>query len=62
MRVRKVLEDVGSVRRGVLVVESADGQHDRLRPVGLGNVWVWDSKDGFGGVSVCCRLLGWLAG
>jgi hypothetical protein len=62
MQVRKVLEDVGSVRRGVLVVESVDGRRGRLRPIGLCNVWVWYPKDGFRGVLVGGRLLGWLAG
>jgi hypothetical protein len=62
MRVRKVLEDVGSVRRGVLVIESVDGRRGRLRPIRLRNVWVWYPKDGFRGVPVCGRLLGWLAG
>jgi hypothetical protein len=62
VQVRKVLEDVGSVRGWVLVVESADRQHGRLRPVSLGNVWVRNPKDWFGGVSVRRRLLGWLAG
>jgi hypothetical protein len=62
MRVRKVLEDVGSVRRGVLVVESVDGWRGRLRPIRLCNVLVRYPKDGFRGVLVGGRLLGWLAG
>jgi hypothetical protein len=62
MRVREVLEDVRSVRRGVLVVKSVDGRRGRLRPVRLGNVWVWNPEDRFGGVSVRRRVLGWLTG
>jgi hypothetical protein len=62
MRVREVLEDVGSVRRRVLVIESVDGRRSRSQPVWLGNVRVWDPKDGFGGGLMVCRLMGWLAG
>jgi hypothetical protein len=62
MRVREVLEDVGSVRRRVLVVESVNGRRSRSRPVWLGNVRVWDPKNGFGDGLVVCRLMGRLAG
>jgi hypothetical protein len=62
MQVREVFEDVGSVKRGVLVVESVDGCRSRSRPVWLGNVWVWNPKDGFGDGMVVCGLMGQLAG
>jgi hypothetical protein len=63
--VQEVLKDVGAVRRWVLFIEPVDSWVGRfVRPglVNVGNIGVQDPEDGFGGVSVGRRLLGWLAG